>query len=71
MTKGMMLYGLLLMAGSLQAQQIQFPQVYADAEKQTEVMLKEIPAAKGTKADLVSPRTLEKGEVDHGDCHAG
>ncbi|HSC37018.1 MAG TPA: glycoside hydrolase family 88 protein [Chitinophagaceae bacterium] len=63
MTKGMMLYGLLLMAGSLQAQQIQFPQVYADAEKQTEVMLKEIPAAKGTKADLVSPRTLEKGEL--------
>src|SRR5882757_2101197 len=63
MTKGTMLYGLLLMAGSLQAQQIQFPQVYADAEKQTEVMLKEIPAAKGTKADLVSPRTLEKGEL--------
>ena len=63
MTKRMIVYGLLLMAGSLRAQQIQFPQVYADAEKQTEVMLKEIPAAKGTKADLVSPRTLEKGEL--------
>jgi hypothetical protein len=37
--------------------------VFADAEKQTELMLKEIPAAKGGKPELASPRTLENGQL--------
>ena len=47
----------------LVAQDIQLPKVFADAEKQTKVMLLEIPAAKAANADLVSPRTLNKGEL--------
>lgn len=35
------------------------PTVFADAEKQTEYMLAAIPVAKGEKAELVSPRTLD------------
>lgn len=59
-----MMYGALLLATTwAQAQQIALPQVFADAEKQTKLMLADIPAAKGTKTDLVSPRTLEKGEL--------
>lgn len=37
--------------------------VFADIEKQTSVMLQEIPAAKNEKPDLVSPRTIEKGNL--------
>src|SRR5689334_14532333 len=37
--------------------------VFADAEKQTELLLHEIPAAKIGKPDLVSPRTLENGQL--------
>lgn len=37
--------------------------IFADAEEQTKLMLKEIPAAKGGKQDLVSPRTLENGQL--------
>jgi len=54
---------LLLVAAQTQAQQVVLPQVFADAEKQTKVMLTEIPAAKGSNPDLVSPRTLEKGAL--------
>ncbi len=62
--KGTAIYGLvLLITISVQAQHVQLPQVFADAEKQTTEMLKEIPAAKGTKTELISPRTLEKGEL--------
>ena len=43
------------------AQTISLPKVFADVEKQTDVMLKETPLAK--KADLVSPRTLENGNL--------
>ncbi len=42
-------------------QQINLPKVFADAEKQTLVMLKEIPLAKRNNAELVSPRTLDSG----------
>ena len=45
------------------AQKINVSKIIADAEKQTEIMLKEIPGAKGGKADLVSPRTLENGQL--------
>lgn len=37
--------------------------VFADAEKQTTVMLSEIPKANAAKPELVSPRTLDKGEL--------
>jgi len=51
-----------VMQSSLQAQ-VKLPAVIADAEKQTKVMLKEVPAAKGDKGDLVSPRTIENGKL--------
>jgi unsaturated chondroitin disaccharide hydrolase len=35
----------------------------ADAERQTGVMLQEIPKVKGSRTELVSPRTLDKGEL--------
>ena len=37
--------------------------IFADAEKQTQVMLKEIPIAKAGRADMVSPRTIENGQL--------
>ncbi|MCW3080171.1 glycoside hydrolase family 88 protein [Segetibacter sp.] len=46
-----------------EAQKINLPKVMAEAEKQTEVMLTEIPKAKGVSHDLVSPRTLENGKL--------
>jgi unsaturated chondroitin disaccharide hydrolase len=45
------------------AQKVNTAKIFSDAESQTRVMLKEIPAAKGDKADLVSPRTLEGGQL--------
>lgn len=51
-----------LMQGMLQAQ-VNLPKVFADAERQTQVMLKAVPGAKGDKADLVSPRTIENGQL--------
>ncbi|NML22202.1 hypothetical protein HHL16_15065 [Pseudoflavitalea sp. G-6-1-2] len=46
-----------------QAQSVNVSTVFADAEKQTEVMLREIPAARNGKSELVSPRTLEHGQL--------
>ena len=37
--------------------------VFTDAEKQTQLMLQEIPKARGNKPELVSPRSLIKGEL--------
>jgi unsaturated chondroitin disaccharide hydrolase len=67
---------LLLAVGLMaQAQKVNVSKVFADAEKQTQVMLQEIPKAKAAKStistggtpgangDLVSPRTLENGEL--------
>jgi hypothetical protein len=45
------------------AQDIKLANIFADAEKQTNVILQEIPKAKSANADLVSPRTLNKGEL--------
>jgi hypothetical protein len=42
------------------AQKIDLPKVFAAAANQTQVMLKEIPLAKGDKAELVSPQTVDK-----------
>ena len=54
----------LLIVGLLvHAQSIKVSQVFADAEKQTQVMLTSITEAKGTKTELVSPRTLESGQL--------
>src|SRR6187402_371023 len=48
---------------SINAQKIDIHKVFADAEKQTQVMLKEIKVAQNGKPELVSPNTLEKGEL--------
>ena len=45
------------------AQDVKLSNVFNDAEKQTKLMLQEIPKAKTANADLVSPRTLNKGEL--------
>ena len=45
------------------AQDVKLSNVFNDAEKQTKLMLQEIPKAKAANADLVSPRTLDKGEL--------
>jgi hypothetical protein len=45
------------------APKINVSKIFADAEKQTQIMLKEIPKAKANNPALVSPRTLEKGEL--------
>src|SRR4030095_10321203 len=45
------------------AQDIKLANVFADAEKQTNVMLQEIVKAKPANSELVSPRTLNKGEL--------
>ena len=44
-------------------QDVKLSSVFNDAEKQTKIMLQEIPKAKSANADLVSPRTLNKGEL--------
>ena len=44
---------------TLFAQKLDLKPIFADAEKQTEVLLQEIPAAKHGKANLVSPRSLD------------
>jgi unsaturated chondroitin disaccharide hydrolase len=54
---------LLLFVTTLSAQQLPVKKIIADAEQQTQLLLKEIPAAKKDKADLVSPKTLENGEL--------
>jgi rhamnogalacturonyl hydrolase YesR len=45
------------------AQTVQLPKIFADAEKQTQVMLKEVSATKDEKAGLISPRTIENGKL--------
>src|SRR5687768_2517404 len=48
---------------SIQAQKVNMPKLIADAEQQTKLMLQNIPAAKKGNPELVSPRTIEKGEL--------
>ena len=45
------------------AQKINTTKVFKDAEQQTHLMLKEVNSAKIGKPDLVSPRTLDKGQL--------
>lgn len=56
-------YSLLLLAFTACSKKMNLAKVFTDAEKQTQVMLQEIPKAKAGKPELVSPRTLEKGEL--------
>jgi hypothetical protein len=54
----------LLAVGLLsQAQKVKLAPVFADAEKQTQVMLTSIAETRGSNTDLVSPRTLENGNL--------
>jgi unsaturated chondroitin disaccharide hydrolase len=48
---------------AINSQSIKIPSVISDAEKQSRVMLQEISKAKKGNTDLVSPRTLDKGEL--------
>jgi unsaturated chondroitin disaccharide hydrolase len=48
---------------SINAQKVDLHKVFADAEKQTQVMLKEIKVVQSGKPELVSPMTIEKGEL--------
>jgi unsaturated chondroitin disaccharide hydrolase len=45
------------------SKKINVSKTLADAEVQTEFMLKEVKAARQNKPELVSPRTIEKGEL--------
>lgn len=54
---------LLAAAVSVNAQKVNLSKVFADAGQQTHLMLREIPLAKEGKPELVSPRTLEKGQL--------
>ncbi|HYE53572.1 MAG TPA: glycoside hydrolase family 88 protein [Chitinophagaceae bacterium] len=58
-----MLFSVVFTLSSLCAMTQSVKKIFADAEKQTAVMLQEIPKAKAGKPELVSPRTLEKGEL--------
>jgi len=50
----------MLTAAAVSAQKKQpVKKIFSEVEKQTRTMLEEIPKAKGNKADLVSPRTLD------------
>lgn len=60
----LMLTSLLVVAGySLKAQKINLPAIFSAAEAQTKVMLQEIPKANAGKPELVTPRTLENGQL--------
>ncbi|MDB5226656.1 MAG: hypothetical protein JWN78_849 [Bacteroidota bacterium] len=48
---------------SVNAQQVKAKQVISDAESQTQLLLKEVNAMRTAKPDLVSPRTLENGQL--------
>jgi len=48
---------------SISEQKVDIAKVFSDAERQTQLMLQSIPSAKKGNPDLVSPRTLENGEL--------
>ena len=58
-----LMIGFFLVSFFVRAQKIDVPRLFSDAEKQTSLMLQNIPAAKKDKPGLVSPRTIEKGEL--------
>ncbi|AHF15523.1 glycoside hydrolase family 88 protein [Niabella soli] len=63
-----------LFTGAAQAQQLNIPATFQEAEQQTKVMLAEIDKAKNGSKELVSPRTIEKDQlrlVKSGDWTSG
>jgi unsaturated chondroitin disaccharide hydrolase len=54
---------LLLFSISAQAQKVNINKAVEGAATQIDFMLKQIPAAKGTAANLASPRTVENGKL--------
>lgn len=48
--------------GVVQAQKVNVSKAYADAAKQTEVLIKNVDSARKVKPNQVSPRTVEKGQ---------
>ncbi|RYZ96752.1 MAG: glucuronyl hydrolase [Sphingobacteriaceae bacterium] len=64
MNKKINLLALLMLSGFyLQAQQINVAKAFAAAAKQTDVLIKNVDSARKIKPNLVSPRTVEKGEL--------
>jgi unsaturated chondroitin disaccharide hydrolase len=61
--KGKLFCSVLLVLAVLFTQAQSLKKVFSDAEKQTRVMLTEIPVAQAGKPELVSPRTLDKGNL--------
>jgi unsaturated chondroitin disaccharide hydrolase len=60
------LYGVVafMVAGFMaEAQAVKTAQVFADAEKQTQVMLTNVAEIRNGKPELVAPRTLENGQL--------
>ena len=58
------IFTILVAAGfSTNEQNVDVAKVFSDAEQQTRLMLQNIPSAKKGNPDLVSPRTLENGEL--------
>ena len=55
--------GLVIISCQCFSQKMSLSTVFSDAEKQTKTMLAEIPAATMGKPELVSPRTLDKGQL--------
>ncbi|TBO40562.1 glycoside hydrolase family 88 protein [Pedobacter kyonggii] len=51
-----------LLAGSASAQKVNINQAFAAAAKQTDVLVKNVDSARLVKPNLVSPRTVEKGQ---------
>ena len=54
---------LLVVPVGLSAQRINIKRAMRDAEKQTTVMLHTLDTVKRERADLISPRTVEKGKL--------
>jgi len=55
--------GLMLLSFSIvKAQKVNVSKAFASAEKQTEILVKNVDSARKIKPNLVSPRTVEKGE---------
>lgn len=64
MMKCAIILTMFLVAGfSTNEQKVDIAKVFSDAEQQTRLMLQNIPSAKKGNPDLVSPRTLENGEL--------
>src|SRR5437868_3449748 len=65
MKKGFLIW-MMLMLGSLTAalsQNIKYAALFADIERQTNLLLQEVAKVKSGKPDLASPRTVENGEL--------